>query len=75
MKNLFQFLAEAGASQASAQAAKLNLKSDGHGSWIDSRGNIVATTEKGRLVFLDKKKKRVMKVQFSRWQNVVLMIT
>ena len=57
MKNLFQFLAEAGASQASAQAAKLNLKSDGHGSWIDSRGNIVATTEKGRLVFLDKKKK------------------
>ena len=58
MKNLFQFLAEAGASQASAQAAKLNLKSDGHGSWLDSRGNIVATTEKGRLVFLDKKKKR-----------------
>ena len=57
MKNLFQFLAEAGASQASAQAAKLNLKSDGHGSWLDSRGNIVATTEKGRLVFLDKKKK------------------
>ena len=57
MKNLFQFLAEAGASQASAQATKLNLKSDGHGSWIDSRGNIVATTEKGRLVFLDKKKK------------------
>jgi len=57
MKNLFQFLAEAGASQASAQAAKLNLKSDGHGSWIDSRGNIVATTEKGRLVFIDKKKK------------------
>jgi len=27
MKNLFQFLAEAGASQASAQATKLNLKS------------------------------------------------
>ena len=57
MKNLFQFLAEAGASQASAQAAKLNLKSDGHGSWIDTRGNIVATTEKGRLVFIDRKKK------------------
>ena len=57
MKNLFQFLAEAGVSQASAQATKLNLKSDGHGSWLDSRGNIVATTEKGRLVFLDKKKK------------------
>ena len=57
MKNLFQFLAEAGTSRASEQAAKLNLRSDGHGSWIDSRGNIVATTEKGRLVFLDKKKK------------------
>ena len=53
MKNLFQFLAEAGASQASAQAVMLMLKSDGHGSWIDTRGNIVATTEKGRLVFLD----------------------
>ena len=55
MKNLFQFLAEAGASQASAQAAKLNLKSDGHGGWIDSRGNVVAATEGGKLVFLKKK--------------------
>ena len=54
MKNLFQFLAEA-TSRASEQAAKLNLKSDGHGGWIDSRGNVVATTEKGRLVFLKKK--------------------
>ena len=57
MKNLFQFLAEAGTSRAADQASKLNLKSDGHGGWLDSRGNIVATTEKGRLVFLDKKKK------------------
>jgi hypothetical protein len=55
MKNLFQFLAEAGVSQASAQAQKLNLKSDGHGSWLDTRGNMVATTEKGKLVFLKKK--------------------
>ena len=55
MKNLFQFLAEAGASRASEQAQKLNLKSDGHGGWIDSRGKVVATTEKGRLVFLKKK--------------------
>ncbi len=54
MKNLFQFLTEAGASQASAQASKLNLKSDGHGSWLDSRGNMVATTENGRLKFIKK---------------------
>ena len=57
MKNFFQFLTEAAASQASAQAQKLNLTSDGHGSWLDSRGNLVATTEKGKLVFLKKKVK------------------
>ena len=56
MKNLLQFLTEAGTSQASAQAKKLNLKSDGHGSWFDSRGNLVAVTEKGRLKFTSKKK-------------------
>ena len=55
MKNLFQFLAEAGTSRAAEQAAKLNLKSDGHGGWIDSRGNLVAATEKGKLVFLKKR--------------------
>ena len=55
MKNLFQFLAEAGTSRAAEQAAKLNLKSDGHGGWIDSRGSLVAATEGGKLVFLKKK--------------------
>ena len=55
MKNLFQFLAEAGTSRASEQASKLNLKSDGHGGWLDSRGNFVAKTEGGRLVFTKKK--------------------
>ena len=55
MKNLFQFLAEAGASRAGDQASKLNLKSDGHGGWLDSRGNFVAKTEGGRLVFTKKK--------------------
>ena len=55
MKNLFQFLAEAGASQASAQASKLNLKSDGHGGWLDTRGNFVAKTEGGKLVFMKKR--------------------
>ena len=55
MKNLFQFLSEAKGSQASAQAQKLNLKSDGHGSWFDSRGKLVAVTEKGRLKFTKKR--------------------
>ena len=55
MKSFFQFLTEAGTSQASTQAAKLNLKSDGHGSWFDSRGNMVAVTEKGRLKLTQKR--------------------
>jgi hypothetical protein len=54
MKNFFQFLTEATQSQASMQAKKLNLKSDGHGGWLDSRGEFVAKTEKGKLVFYDK---------------------
>ena len=55
MKSFFQFLNEA-QSQASMQAKKLNLKSDGHGGWLDSRGKLVATTEDGKLKFVDKKK-------------------
>ena len=55
MKNLLQFLTEAGTSKASEQAKKLNLKSDGHGSWFDSRGKLVAVTEKGRLKFTQKR--------------------
>ena len=55
MKNLFQFLSEAKETQASTQAKKLNLKSDGHGSWFDSRGKMVAVTDKGRLKFTKKK--------------------
>jgi hypothetical protein len=55
MKSFFQFLNEA-QSQASMQAKKLNLVSDGHGGWLDSRGNFVASTEGGKLKFVDKKK-------------------
>ena len=55
MKNLFQFLTEATAAGAKAQAAKLNLKSDGHGGWLDTRGNFVAKTEGGKLVFMKKR--------------------
>ena len=54
MKNFFQFLSEA-QSQASVQANKLNLKSDGHGGWLDSRGKFVAKTEDGKLKFVNKK--------------------
>jgi len=57
MKNFFQFLSEA-QSQASMQAIKLNLKSDGHGGWLDSRGKFVANTEDGKLKFVDKKDKK-----------------
>ena len=54
MKSLFQFLNEA-QSQASMQAKKLNLKSDGHGGWLDTRGKFVAKTEDGKLKFLSKR--------------------
>ena len=57
MKRFSQFLTEAGTSAAAMQAQKLNLKSDGHGSWYDSRGNFVAVTEKGKLKFTKKKVK------------------
>ena len=56
MKRFLQFLNEA-ESQASMQARKLNLKSDGHGGWVDSRGEFVAKTEGGKLVFYDKNRK------------------
>jgi len=55
MKNLFQFLTEADGSRAKEQARKLNLKSDGHGGWLDNRGKFVAKTEGGRLVFMKKR--------------------
>jgi hypothetical protein len=54
MKSFSKFLTEATQSQASMQARKLNLKSDGHGGWLDTRGEFVAKTEKGKLVFYDK---------------------
>jgi len=52
MKTLFQFLNEARVSQASQEAKKLNLSSDGHGSWRDSRGKLVAKTVAGKLKML-----------------------
>ena len=57
MKKFFQFLSEATESQASSQARKLGLKSDGHGGWVDSRGEFVAKTEKGKLKFYNQRQK------------------
>jgi len=57
MKSFFQFLSEASESQATMQAKKLGLKSDGHGGWLDARGEFVAKTEKGKLKFFNQKQK------------------
>ena len=57
MKTLLRFLNEASQSQAAVQARKMGLKSDRHGSWIDSSGKIVAKTEAGKLHIYDRKKK------------------
>ena len=57
MKNFLEFISEAATSQASSQAKKLNLKSDGHGGWLDSRGKFVAKTEGGKLKFYNQRDK------------------
>jgi hypothetical protein len=57
MKKFFQFLTEAGQSQASMQASKLGLKGDGHGGWLNTRGEFVAKTEQGKLKFYNQRQK------------------
>jgi len=52
MKNFFQFLTEA--STAVQQATRMGLQGDGHGGWYKD-GEFVAKTEKGRLVFFNKR--------------------
>ena len=54
MKRFTLFLTEA-TSRASEQAKKLNLKSDGHGSWFDSPGKLVAGTDMARFKLSCKK--------------------
>jgi len=68
MKSFLRFLSEA-QSQASMQASKMNLKSDGHGGWLDSRGKFVATTEDGKLKFVDKKKPAAQDTQTAKTQR------
>ena len=55
MKSFFNFLTEARESQASLQAKKLGFRGDGHGGWLDRSGKPVARTEKGKLIFLDRR--------------------
>ena len=57
MKKFSQFITEARTSQASQQAHKLGYVGDGHGYWIDKQGERKAQTFKGKLQFLDAKKK------------------
>ena len=57
MKSFLRFLGEADTSKASEQARKLNLKSDGHGGWLDSKGEFVAKTEGGKLKFYNQRQR------------------
>ena len=55
MKSFLNFLTEAG-STAIQQATRMGLQGDGHGGWYSKEGEFVAKTEKGKLVFYNKKK-------------------
>jgi hypothetical protein len=56
MKSFLQFLSEASASTAVQQAQRMGLEGDGHGGWYKD-GEFVAKTEKGRLIFYNKRQK------------------
>lgn len=58
MKKFLEFVTEARTSQAAQQAKKLGYVGDGHGYWIDKDGARKAQTIKGKLQFLDTKKKK-----------------
>ena len=55
MKSFLQFIKESG-SLAVQQATRMGLEGDGHGGWYKD-GEFVAKTEKGRLVFYNKRQK------------------
>ena len=58
MKTFLRFLSEApDPNRAKEQARKLNLKSDGHGGWLDSKGEFVAKTEGGKLKFYNQRQR------------------
>ena len=53
MKTFLNFLFEAKQSKAAQQAAKMGLRSDGHGGWYDERGEFVAKTVGDGLEFFN----------------------
>ncbi len=55
MKSFINFFTEARTSQASETAAKKGWTGDGHGNWFDKKGVLVARTERGRLVEIQRK--------------------
>ena len=58
MKTFLRFLSEApDPHKAKEQARKLNLKSDGHGGWLDSKGEFVAKTEGSKLKFYNQRQR------------------
>jgi hypothetical protein len=52
MKSFREFITEARGGKASEQAMRMGLVSDGHGGWVNRQGNLIAQTEKDRLVFI-----------------------
>ncbi len=54
MKSFLKFFSEARTSQASDQAGRRGWTGDGHGNWFDKTGELVARTERGRLVEIKK---------------------
>ena len=55
MKSFLNFFTEARTSQASEMAARKGWTGDGHGNWFDKKGVLVARTERGRLVEIQRK--------------------
>ncbi len=55
MKQFLNFFSEARSSQASVQAHRKGWTGDGHGSWFDKEGNLVAKTVKGVLTPITRK--------------------
>ena len=53
MKSFIQFFFE----NASQKAARLGLKVDDHGGWMDNKGEFVAKIEKGTLKFYNKRQR------------------
>jgi hypothetical protein len=56
MKSFFQFISES--PNTVRQATRMGLKSDGHGGWYDNKGEFIAKTKQGELLFYNKRQKR-----------------